>query len=572
MIHRNLVESTFVRNEKNWNRYERTTKGMGISRGGDDATPVEPITPTQELSKRIIPIERSELPKFMSISFMMFLFIYVFTTVRDTKDALVVSNCGAEAIPFLKLYGVIPSAFLFILGYSKMSNLLGKRTLFYATLLPFFLFYAVFAFLLFPNRDALHFLGKVAGDSAANTSIVNLVRYWSFSLYFIVSELWASAGVPLLFWQFANDVTDLHQAKRFYPLFAVIGNIAPIVSGKVMSYIISIQRSNDDTGLGETLKKLAVIKLAIGLCIVVLYNTVYVMEGRKKKQLTDLETTVVNDVTSLADKGKSTIDTTQKSKKVKYPISLKKRKPTLRDSMRELSKSKELRSMAIMVVCYNTCIELTEVLWKGLLRKSLPTKAAYMNYMAKFSQRVGAISFVLQFFASSIIRRVGWKFAALTPPLAMTLLAVPFFVSVAVGVDICPLSISLAIGTWQNIISKVTKYSMFDPCKEMAYIPLGPEAKIKGKAAVEVMGARLGRSIGSASQQLLVLLLKGNILNCSPYLGLMYVSVVFYWTDAVRTLGKLFVRHSDMDVKQTVQKLENTILVGKVKVTTNLLN
>lgn len=85
-------------------------------------------------------------------------------------------------------------------------------------------------------------------------------------------------------------------------------------------------------------------------------------------------------------------------------------------------------------------------------------------------------------------------------------------------------------------------------------------------------GARLGRSIGSASQQLLVLLLKGNILNCSPYLGLMYVSVVFYWTDAVRTLGKLFVRHSDMDVKQTVQKLENTILVGKVKVTTNLLN
>jgi len=141
----------------------------------------------------------------MSISFMMFLFIYVFTTVRDTKDALVVSNCGAEAIPFLKLYGVIPSAFLFILGYSKMSNLLGKRTLFYATLLPFFLFYAVFAFLLFPNRDALHFLGKVAGDSAANTSIVNLVRYWSFSLYFIVSELWASAGVPLLFWQVSKS-------------------------------------------------------------------------------------------------------------------------------------------------------------------------------------------------------------------------------------------------------------------------------------------------------------------------------------------------------------------------------
>jgi len=29
---------------------------------------------------------------------------------------------------------------------------------------------------------------------------MNLLRYWSFSLFFIVSELWASAGVPLLFW------------------------------------------------------------------------------------------------------------------------------------------------------------------------------------------------------------------------------------------------------------------------------------------------------------------------------------------------------------------------------------
>jgi len=33
------------------------------------------------------------------------------------------------------------------------------------------------------------------------TAATNLMRYWSFSLFFIVSELWASAGVPLLFWQ-----------------------------------------------------------------------------------------------------------------------------------------------------------------------------------------------------------------------------------------------------------------------------------------------------------------------------------------------------------------------------------
>ena len=151
------------------------------------------------------PIARSELPHFFSMSFMMFLFIYVFTTVRDTKDTLVVSNCGAEAIPFLKLYAVMPCATAFIVIYSKLSNALDKRSLFYVTLIPFFIFYGVFAFVLFPNRDVIHFPtlaeGIMGGDGGVTSAAINLIRYWSFSLYFIVSELWASAGVPLLFWQ-----------------------------------------------------------------------------------------------------------------------------------------------------------------------------------------------------------------------------------------------------------------------------------------------------------------------------------------------------------------------------------
>ena len=151
------------------------------------------------------PISKTELPHFTSMSILMFLFIYVFTTVRDTKDTLVVSNCGAEAIPFLKLYGVMPCATAFIIFYSKLSNVMSKQSLFYVTLIPFFIFYGIFAFVLFPMRDALHFplsegssSGSIGGGALG--SALNLVRYWSFSVYFIVSELWASAGVPLLFW------------------------------------------------------------------------------------------------------------------------------------------------------------------------------------------------------------------------------------------------------------------------------------------------------------------------------------------------------------------------------------
>ena len=151
-------------------------------------------------SSPILPTERST---FLALSTMMFLFIYVFTTVRDTKDTLVVSHCGAESIPYLKLYGVLPCAMMFIVAYSKASNLLGKEALFYVTLVPFFVFYSLFAFVLYPNRDSIHFpkLGGVETVADAAPGPLSLIRYWSFSLYFIVSELWASAGVPLLFWQ-----------------------------------------------------------------------------------------------------------------------------------------------------------------------------------------------------------------------------------------------------------------------------------------------------------------------------------------------------------------------------------
>ena len=65
------------------------------------------VTAVEEKKSSWFPIQKSELRQFVSMSVMMFLFIYVYTTVRDTKDTLVVSNCGAESIPFLKMWGLV---------------------------------------------------------------------------------------------------------------------------------------------------------------------------------------------------------------------------------------------------------------------------------------------------------------------------------------------------------------------------------------------------------------------------------------------------------------------------------
>jgi len=165
-----------------------------------------------------------------------------------------------------------------------------------------------------------------------------------------------------------------------------------------------------------------------------------------------------------------------------------------------------------------------------------------MNYMASFSQKVGYIALVLQLSASTIIGKLGWTKASRVTPVAMLVLAIPFFATVTVSMknpSLIPLSTALTIGTWQNVANKVAKYSLFDPLKEMAYIPMGPDAKIKGKAAIDVMGARLGRSLAAGSQQLLVLF-SGSILDCAPYLAGCYLVTISLWVSAVNVLGTMF--------------------------------
>ena len=340
----------------------------------------------------------------------------------------------------------------------------------------------------------------------------------------------------------------MSQAKRFYPLFAITGNLAPIVSGKIMSYVISLQKSNDDVGFGSTLKTLAIVKAVACLGIIGIHRRVYAMaEERERRERTE--------------ESLSTIRGIRESGKVEITMEFKKpkRKLTLRQSASELMASRELKAMATMVFCYNACVELTEVLWKAILRRTYPNKSDYMAYMARFSQTVGVVAFLLQLVASEIINVLGWRWTAMIPPVTMGVLAAGFFAAVIAGEERIPLAQALLLGTVQNVVNKVTKYSLFDPCKEMAYIPLGPEAKVKGKAAVDVLGARLGRSMGSATQQLMVFLVGGptsSIMNCAPYLGGCYLTAVAMWSNAVSVLARLFDNNADAAPRVNTHRLE----------------
>jgi AAA family ATP:ADP antiporter len=117
---------------------------------------------------------------------------------------------------------VLPAATLFIGVYSKMASVLDKRTLFYATCIPFFAFFFLFDAIIYPKRNSIQpslehvqSLLKISSTASGASSIfAKLVANWTTALFYVVAEVYSSVSVGILFWQYANDVVSVSQAKR----------------------------------------------------------------------------------------------------------------------------------------------------------------------------------------------------------------------------------------------------------------------------------------------------------------------------------------------------------------------
>ena len=50
-----------------------------------------------------------------------------------------------------------------------------------------------------------------------------------------------SVVVSLLFWGFANEITTVDEAKKYYPLFGLMANVALIFSGQYVKFVSSMK-------------------------------------------------------------------------------------------------------------------------------------------------------------------------------------------------------------------------------------------------------------------------------------------------------------------------------------------
>ena len=189
--------------------------------------------------------------------------------------------------------------------------------------------------------------------------------------------------------------------------------------------------------------------------------------------------------------------------------------------------------------------------------------------MGLFSQITGIVTILMMLFVgSNVIRKLGWGVAAQMTPIVLLITGGAFFAFVIFrdslggiisSLGTTPLMLAVIFGMAQNIMSKSCKYSLFDPTKEMAYIPLDQEAKVKGKVAIDVVGARLGKSGGSMIQQGLILGL-GSVAAMTPYVGAILLVIILCWMGAARALSKSFLALTEQKEKEQKQKEATTLL------------
>jgi AAA family ATP:ADP antiporter len=488
-----------------------------------------------KIKEFIWPIKKEELKKFLPMSLMLFFTLFNYNALRSFKDSLVVPNIGAEAISFIKFFCVVPAAIIFVIIYAKMTDIWNFRKIYFYISLFFICFFLLFGFVLYPNEILIHpnlqqIEQLLDQDIDLNFCKISLSHFkwfflvynkWLYAIFYMVAELWTVMN-GLLFWQFANQVTKTKEAKRFYPMFAFIGSFGTFIAGSAIKFstILQAQFNEDTVFLVQIMMTVLIFST---LAIIALFEHVNHHVITDEKYLKQIQT--------------------------KHP----EEKMPLLESFKVIMSSRYLGYIAVLVLCYGITMNLLEGPWKATVREFFPSTDDYVYFMAGVNQWTGGISMIFILIGATILKRYSWFTAAIITPLTFFITGTAFFIFVVFDEIVNlylgtffifdPLILAVFLGMAQNVLGKSTKYALFDPTKEMTYIPLDDQLKSKGKAAVDVVGARFAKSGAAFLQSMLFIIFPAaTYLTISTLLMVIFIIVTIIWIIDVKLLNKEYLK------------------------------
>jgi len=475
-------------------------------------------------------LSKEEFKKILPMTLLLFCLCVSYCIMRNLKDTitLTANGAGAEVYPFIKFWGMLPAAILFTSLFAYLSRHLKKAALFYVMLSGFLGYYLLFAFVIYPNYENLQLTRFSASLKtlfpSGSRGLIEMIQNWPITMFYILSDLWSTMMINILFWGYANEVTTPKEAGRYFGIIKIGATASALAAGLLASQL-TLKEFNPSFPLGntpweQTLYKQVLTVAVLGLASMVLFhwlNRHHFLAYSKE----------------------------QKKQKIKM---------SLFKSINYVRKSRYLTCICIAVVGYNLVFNLVDLLWKHEVRNAFSDPNEMMAYMNWITMSVGLISVVAVLSIRTIVQRFGWTLLASITPIVMLLFAGLFF-SVALysdslrplflSIGTSPVIVLLTIGAFQNFSTKAAKYSVFDISKEMAFTALEDEQKWYGKTAIDGVGNDVGVTGASFLNQWL-LVLSGSIAATTPIIALLVIGFLLIWIAAVKVAGTEYEERAEL--------------------------
>ena len=485
---------------------------------------------------KFLPFRSNEKKKFLAFCLLKAVLSFFFTMVKIQKSNNLVTAHGAEKIPATKTL-VFVLSLIIVVFYTMMSNKYRQDQLFYGILFTFLGFFIVYGFFILPYVDMLRphhaavWMEKYAGSQFFNRWLkywVVLYLNWEKVLFYCMAELWGQFCIIMFFWSLCNELCSKAEAKRFYHFFIAAGCIGSTLGAWFLTFLCRAAESQVAMG-GVMSKHLVLHKVSswlslIGIGVVCLLVGIY-----------------------------RWINTSLFSSEVALRAHKVKTKLSFWEGVKYIFSNRYLLAAATMIIACAVSSNLVEITYQRYVKLTGGTPAEYAYFMQwqMFALNMLCI-FAAFFIIPYIMRFMGWKVVAYIAPLLVMIMGGVFFLSSILNkggalepffhrfFGMSAVKGICLLGLLQSVLATFGKYAFFDSTKEIIYIGMGPEGRRKGKAAIDVVGSRMGKTLSSIIHMVVMGLFDAgeDVRKVTPFLLVIFLAVIMSWFKSVNYLSQ----------------------------------
>lgn len=446
------------------------------------------------------------------------------------KDTLVLSMPNKEVtiiLPALKIWAVVPASMLAVYIINLLNRYVGLSFIFYviASFYISLLYILSLSYANFPNLY-LTSIGNSIIDFANSTHtsaiigpIALIVKYWPIVIVYILSELWGTTIYLLVFWGLLNTFFTKKMTLKIYPVLNLVANSAGIFTKEIFGLSYYFSRGLEESKGWEG-KVIAITRLSSFVIMIMLVAFFFVVRDLKK-----------------IDRSNEPNIKTESNKK---------ERPSLIHGIKTMTRSPYVGTLVSTIVLINIILNLTEVMWKGMLSQTYQGDGMMISeYLSSLIRDTSITSVATGLLLPFLINGIGvkWTFTSL-PVVSMIFIGAFALKQYTLTVSMTNETISpdmlapyINAGHIGIVILRAGKYTIYDSIKDICLNILKYRDMIEAKSLLDAVFSRVGKSVASTHYSATSAISK-YVADSSS--AILIISTGVIWVIATYFLGTLY--------------------------------